>query len=112
MSDHAWKRRERELATLFGTVRNRCSGSSGRDTESRSDSLHPTLYLELKHGDLARFLNAEMREAVRVGRANAAAEDKRLVLAMSEKHHAGFWLLVHSDDFDAVAKTKMAYTET
>jgi len=108
VSDHAWKRRERELAALFGTVRNRCSGSSGRDTESRSDSLHPTLYLELKHGDLARFLNAEMRQAMKDGRRNAAAEGKRLVLAMSEKHHPGFWMLVHSDDFLAAAKEMMA----
>lgn len=112
MADHAWKRRERELAALFGTVRNRCSGSSGRDTESRSDSLHPTLYLEEKHGDIGRFFAAEMRMALEVGQANAKAEGKRLVMAISRKHHPGFWLLVHSTDFDFVAKEKLARTET
>ena len=112
MADHAWKRRERELAALFGTKRNRLSGSSGRDCDSRSDSIHPTLYIELKHGDLTRFLNAEMRRAVKDGRHHAAAEGKRLVMAMSEKHHPGFWLLVHSDDFAFAAKELMGRTET
>ena len=112
MPDHAWKKRERQLADFFGARRNRLSGSSGRDCDTRSDSIHPTLYIELKHGDLARFLNAEMRQALKVGRQNAKAEGKRLVMAMSEKHHPGFWLLVHTDDFVCVAKEKMARTET
>ena len=110
--DNAWKKRERQLAAFFGTYRNRLSGSSGRDCDSRSDSIHETLYLELKHGDLARFLNAEMREALKVGRRNAKAEGKRLVMAMSEKNHKGFWLLVHTDDFLFAAKEAMARTET
>ena len=110
--DKSWKRVERQVARFFGAERNRCSGSSGRADESRSDTTHDRLYIETKHGDLARFLNAEMREAVRVGRANAAAEGKRLVLAMSEKHHKGFYLLVHTDDFLFAAKEAMAYEVT
>ena len=59
MSDEAWRRRERELADLFGTVRTKYGEPSGRDTETRLYNL-TTLYLELKeHGDLARFLDAE-----------------------------------------------------
>lgn len=48
MHKGTWKAFERRIATVFGSVRNRLSGSSGRDVESCSDSLHPRLYIECK----------------------------------------------------------------
>jgi len=50
MSDPWWKKRERQIARYIGAERNRCSGSSGRSVDSRSDSTHPTLYVETKCG--------------------------------------------------------------
>jgi len=108
MSDQTWKAVERRVAAFFGTLRNRCSGSSGRPAESASDSIHPALYIETKHGDLARFLNAEGRAMVVEGVANAKAEGKRFVGVLHPKHGEGFWVLVHSDDFLPVAKETMA----
>ena len=111
MSDKAWKAVERRVAAFFGTLRNRCSGSSGRSDESSSDTVHPALYIETKHGDLARFLNAEGRAMVKEGVANAKAEGKRFVGALHPKGGEGFWILVHSADFLPVAKETMARAE-
>ena len=46
MADKRWKRREREAAKIFGVERTPLSGGNSRHT--RSDSLHPALYLEVK----------------------------------------------------------------
>jgi hypothetical protein len=43
-----WKRREHDAARLFGARRQRCSGSSGREDCSRSDSTHAVHFLETK----------------------------------------------------------------
>jgi len=112
MADRTWKAVERRIAAFFGTRRNRCSGSSGRSDESASDTVHPTLYIETKHGDLARFLNAEGRTMIDEGLANAKAEGKRFVAALHPKSGRGFWILVHSDDFLAVARETMARMES
>jgi len=111
MADRVWKQVERRVAAFFGTLRNRCSGSSGRSDESASDSVHPVLYIEVKHGDLARFLNAEGRAMVADGVASAKAECKRFVGVLHPKHGEGFWILIHSGDFLAVAKETMARRE-
>lgn len=47
MPDKAWKRAERKGATLLGTTRTPLSGGSSRHT--RSDTLHPVIYLEMKY---------------------------------------------------------------
>lgn len=44
----AWKKVERRVAQFIGTERNPTSG--GNSKHSRSDSLHPTTFLETKHG--------------------------------------------------------------
>lgn len=111
MADRVWKQVERRVATFFGTQRNRLSGSSGRSDESSSDSIHPALYVEVKHGDLARFLNTEGRMLIEVGTVNAKHEGKRFVAVIHPKGGAGFWILVHSSDFLAVAKETMARSE-
>lgn len=43
-----WKANERKAAGFFGSVRNRCSGSSGRSDLSRSDSTNERIYVETK----------------------------------------------------------------
>jgi len=50
MAEPWWKKRERQIARYIGAERNRCSGSSGRSVDSRSDSTHPMLYVETKCG--------------------------------------------------------------
>lgn len=48
-----WKSIERKIAHAFGTRRNPLSGSNGR--HSKSDTLHPELYIEIKHGKPRSF---------------------------------------------------------
>ena len=106
MSDHAWKQCERRVAAFFGTTRNVGSGSMGRPERSTSDSIHPDLYVECKHGSLARILNAEGREAVRHLGERSAFEGKAPVLCVHEKHMPGFWIICHSADFDRIAAAR------
>ena len=47
MPDKPWKRAERKGATTIGSHRTPLSGGSSRHT--RSDTLHPTIYLEMKY---------------------------------------------------------------
>ena len=47
MADKVWKQAERRVAALFGTTRTPLSGGNGRQT--RSDTLHPRLYIESKY---------------------------------------------------------------
>lgn len=46
MPDKAWKAFERRIAKSLGTVRTPLSGGASRHT--RSDTLHPDLYVECK----------------------------------------------------------------
>jgi hypothetical protein len=48
VSDPAWKKTERKIARFFGAERN--VGSGGATPSNRSDSTHPTLHIETKHG--------------------------------------------------------------
>lgn len=47
MPDKAWKRAERKGAAVLGTQRTPLSGGTSRHT--RSDTLHPIIYLEMKY---------------------------------------------------------------
>lgn len=47
MNRNTWKQGERRTAAAFGSKRNPLSGRNGK--HSRSDTLHPKLYLECKH---------------------------------------------------------------
>ena len=96
-SKSCWKSRERAIAALFGARRQRCSGSSGREDCSRSDSSHPRLFIEakLRATHAARTLYDETR-------ALAKKEGKVPVVALADKGRPGFLICVHSDDWDAV----------
>ena len=106
MSDPAWKQVERRVADFLGAKRNRLSGSSGRPDQSRSDSTHPDVYVETKHGAIERMLNAEGRAAIREAGKHAALEGKHPMVAIHPKGKHGFWMLIHSADFDAIAAAR------
>jgi hypothetical protein len=85
-SRSAWKRREREAAGLFGTARTPLSGGNGRIT--RSDSLHPDLFVETKlrehHAVYSLFREVEKL---------AAVEHKTAVVVLAEKHKPGLLIV-------------------
>jgi hypothetical protein len=90
---NTWKSRERQAAALFGAKRQRCSGSSGRDDETCSDSTHPTLFIESKLR--ARHAVRSLWEATAK---LAKKEGKTPVLALYDKGKRGSLLVIHQDD--------------
>ncbi len=122
--DKAWKAFERRVAAFFKTERNALSGGNSKLT--RSDTLHPELFIECKQrkrfavirlwdetkrlADAERKLgDGELRSAgaspkdscgrVPPGRTQLHKENKTPVVCLSERNRPGFWILVHSDDF-------------
>jgi hypothetical protein len=100
MSTHrtSWKRRERNAAAIFGAKRKPLSGSCGRDDETRSDSTHPTLFIEtkLRAASAARSLWEQTRDLAR-------REGKTPVLTLYSKGKPGALIVVHEDDLAVVA---------
>ena len=91
-----WKAAERRIARFFGAERNPLSG--GNSGHSRSDSLHPLLFVEAKH--------RVRHSAVTLWRDTAELakqEEKIPVIALCEKNKPGFWVMCHSSDLQAVA---------
>jgi len=88
-----WKAVERRVATFFKTKRAYGSGSGGRPDISKSDTTHPTLYIEakLRETHAARTLHDDVRE-------KAKKEGKTPVLVMADKSRPGFLVCVHCDD--------------
>jgi hypothetical protein len=100
MSTHrsTWKRREQNAAGLFGAKRQPLSGSSGRADRTRSDSTHPSLFIEtkLQAASAVRTLWDQTRDRAR-------RESKRPVLVLYAKGKPGGLIVVHQDDLAAVA---------
>ena len=96
MSDKSWKAFERRVAAYFATQRNALSGGNSKLT--RSDSLHPVLFIECKQRQ--RHSAVALWDATRE---LADREAKIPVVALSEKHRPGFWLVLHSDDLARLA---------
>jgi hypothetical protein len=92
MPDKAWKQFERRVSRFFKTERNALSGGNSKVT--RSDTLHPTLFIECKQRE--RFAVIRTWDDAKK---SATVEDKTPVVCLSEKGRPGFWILVHSDDF-------------
>jgi hypothetical protein len=97
-SRNTWKRRERDAANLFGSRRKVLSGSSGRDDETRSDSVHPRLFIETKLR--ASSATRSLWEATRT---LARREGKTPVLMLYGKGKVGALVVCHEDDLAAVA---------
>lgn len=92
MSDKAWKQFERRVAAFFKTERNALSGGNSKLT--RSDTLHPDLFIECKQRK--KFAAVTLWDDTK---RLANKENKTPVVCLSEKGRPGFWLLIHSDDF-------------
>lgn len=94
-----WKRRERQAALCFGSKRQRCSGSSGRDDCSKSDSTHERIFLETKlrasHAAVALFDET---------RVLAKREGKVPVVALAQKGRRGILLVIDPNDLMTVAQ--------
>jgi hypothetical protein len=90
-----WKSFERCVAAWFNAARASLSGSNGKVT--RSDTLHPKLFIECKYGKrIAPWkLWLETAEKARV-------EGKIPVLALKQTGEHGFLLVVHCDDWEVV----------
>lgn len=91
MADKTWKAAERRIASYFGTERTTLSGGNGKQT--RSDTLHEALFIEVKHRKKhsAVSLWDETKKL-------ADKEKKTPVVCLCEKNRPGFWIMVHSDD--------------
>jgi hypothetical protein len=88
-----WKQIERRVAKFFSTVRTPLSGGNSKIT--RSDTLHPDLFIEVK----ARVTHT----AVTLWRDTAlkAEREKKIpVVVLVEKGKKGFWILLHSKHID------------
>ena len=94
-----WKAIERKVASFFGSKRTPLSG--GNSGHSRSDSLHHTLFIETKYRAVHSAVTLWRKTAVL-----AAKEKKMPVVALAEKGSRGFWLVIHSEDLQAVAEQR------
>lgn len=91
-----WKARERQIARDFGAERNPLSGGNGKHT--RSDSLHPALFIEAKLRQKHTVVTLYDETA-----ALAKKEGKTPVVALAEKGRPGYWLVLRPEDLEAVA---------
>lgn len=96
MPSKTWKTVERRIARFFGSERNPLSGGNGK--LSRSDSIHPKLFIETKY----RVTHTAVT-LWRKTKKMAASEGKIPVICLAEKNRPGFWVLCHSDDLPDVA---------
>jgi len=100
MSTHrnTWKAAERRVAAMFGTLRQRLSGSSGRADETAADAKHPRLFIEIKYREshAVRTLYDDTAE-------KAKHEGKLPLVALVDKRKPGFLICLHIDHLSAVA---------
>lgn len=79
MSDKPWKQFERFIAGIFTSTRNALSGGNSKMT--RSDSLHPNLFISCKY---TRNNNRTLRDLLYEERQKADVEGKTAVLCIGE----------------------------
>ena len=90
-----WKKRERQIAAYFGTIRTPLSG--GNSAHTRSDSLHPDLFIEQKHRKSHSVIS--LWDKVKK---LAKRENKIPVVTLTQHNRPGFWLVIHSDDIEHI----------
>ena len=94
MSNPAWKAFERYVAATFSSTRNALSGGNSKMT--RSDSLHPSLFISCKY---TRNNNKTLRTLVAEERAKADVEDKIAVCVIGEfDDRANSLVILHLKD--------------
>ena len=79
MGKACWKQFERFVSTIFSTTRTALSGGNGKIT--RSDSLHPNLFVSCKY---TQSNNKGLRALVDEEREKAAVEKKIAVCVIGE----------------------------
>ena len=95
MNKETWKGFERVVAKFFGTKRTPLSGSASRHT--KSDTLHPELFIECKHRKkMAIWSLYEKTKKM------AEEEGKIPVLTLKEKGKKGFLICVHQQDWEKI----------
>jgi hypothetical protein len=97
MSDRPWKKHERKAAAIFGTKRKIGSGCQGRDDATRSDSNHPTLFIECK-----TRARCAVRSLMNKTAELAKAEKKTPILALRQTGKMGVILCIRQQDLDAL----------
>jgi len=97
MHRNTWKRRERQVARFFGAERNPLSGGSAK--HSRSDTLHPELYLEVK----TRKRHASISEWRKTAK-KAAMEKKVPAVCLAETGKPDFFIVCKSTDAEKILK--------
>ncbi|MDA1283957.1 MAG: hypothetical protein O3C61_03440 [Proteobacteria bacterium] len=97
MPDKAWKNRERLVSKFFGGIRNALSGINSKVTHA--DVIHQELFIECKLR--AKHSAVKLWDDTKI---YADKEKKIPVIALCEKNRPGFWIMVHSDDFESVSK--------
>ena len=99
MSDKAWKAFERRVAEYFGSERTPLSGGNSKVT--RSDTFHPTLFIEAKQA--VRHAVWTLHDKTK---ALARLESKTPLLVLSRKGSPGFMICIHSDNFDLICNIR------
>lgn len=97
MSDKPWKQHERNAAKQFGTLRKPGSGSQGRADQTRSDSMHPKVFIEHKTRK-----TCAIRTLVNATRKLAAREGKTAVVVARETGKPGAIYSAHEHDLRAL----------
>ena len=100
MADKTWKSRERKIAVFFGCKRTPLSG--GNSGHTRSDTLHPSLFVEQKHRKEHAVINLWRKT-----KELADKENKIPVVTLTEKGKHGFYIMCHSSDLVAVANQRI-----
>ena len=95
-----WKAIERKVAKWFGSERTPLSGGNSKQT--RSDSLHDILYIEVKYR-VRHSAVALWRDTA----AKANRENKIPVCCLCERGKEGFWLVIHSEDLLEVSNQRL-----
>jgi len=98
-----WKRHERSHARFFHTERTPLSGGSSRHT--RSDSLHPILYIETKMIPKDSWLEKEWRSVV----LKAEKEDKIPLMCLRVHGMHGFLIMNNSKQIDKIIKCRIEF---
>jgi len=97
---NTWKQRERQVAADFGTKRTPLSG--GNSGHTRSDTLHPTLFIEHKHRKAHAVVKLYDETAEM-----AASEGKVPVVTLSQHGRAGYLIVVAPEHLDTLIASKL-----
>ena len=97
MADKPWKQFERFIAGIFCTTRNALSGGNSKIT--RSDSLHPEIFISCKY---TQSNNKRLRELLEEERKKARVEHKTAVCVIGEfDDRANALIVLHLKDIHA-----------